>query len=461
MRLTITGILEGQIGEAIAIATRRGAKVTHYEKPDDAVTALLGGKGADIIMVDVEEDVARFINSLRTNRISVPIIACGISRNKAAAVKAIKAGAKEYIPLPPDEELIAAVLETISAETRTVLHQSDVMKHVVSTIEQVAPSDASILITGESGTGKEVIARYAHEKSKRADKPFISVNCAAIPENLLESELFGHEKGAFTGALHRRIGKFEEANKGTLLLDEISEMDLKLQAKLLRAIQEREFDRVGSNAPVKVDIRIIATSNRDMMKYIKEGKFREDLYYRLNVISTDLPPLRERDGDIILLAEHFIEKYSKANGVPPRPLSDNAKIKLDAYDWPGNVRELENTMHRAVLMAQGTSIDKRAVILPDMDDDEMFGDEPQPPIPEVEPAQTASTAPIGATYANDAKLASLIGRTVADVEKDLILQTLDHCLGNRTHAANILGISIRTLRNKLRQYNDNTQEVIS
>jgi two-component system, response regulator FlrC len=454
MRLTITGTLEGQIGEAISIATRRGAKVTHYINPDDAVTALLAGKGADIIMVDVEEDVARFINSLRTNRISVPIIACGISRNKEAAVRAIKAGAKEYIPLPPDEELIAAVLESISAETRSVLYTSEAMQRVITMVEQVAPSDASILITGESGTGKEVIARYIHEKSKRADKPFISVNCAAIPENLLESELFGHEKGAFTGALHRRIGKFEEANTGTLLLDEISEMDLKLQAKLLRAIQEREFDRVGSNAPVKVDIRIIATSNRDMMSYIKQGKFREDLYYRLNVISTELPPLRERDGDIILLAKYFVEKYSKANGLPPRPLSANAETKLDAYDWPGNVRELENTMHRAVLMAQHATIDERAIMLPDMDDEEMFGDTPQPHLP-IE----RNVTPIGASYANDAKLASLIGRTVADVEKDLILQTLDHCLGNRTHAANILGISIRTLRNKLRQYGDIVEQV--
>lgn len=445
MRLTIVGSLEGQIGDAIAIATSRGAKVTHFIEPKDAIDALFSGKGADIVMVDVLEDIASFIHAVRSERISVPIIACGISRNKEAAVKAIKAGAKEYIPLPPDEELIASVLEAISVETRAVLYQSDAMERVITMVDQIAASDASVLITGDSGTGKEVIARYIHEESKRKDKPFISVNCAAIPENLLESELFGHEKGAFTGALNRRIGKFEEANKGTLLLDEISEMDLKLQAKLLRAIQEREFDRVGSNKPIKVDIRILATSNRDMMQFIKEGKFREDLYYRLNVISIDLPPLHAREGDIVLLADHFIEKYSKANGIPPRPLSDKAKTKLDAYDWPGNVRELENTMHRAILMASGSEIDERAIVLPDMDDEEIFDDSPVA-------LAHSNNAPQVSTQ--DKQLSTLIGRTVADVEQDLILQTLDHCLGNRTHAANILGISIRTLRNKLRQYND-------
>ncbi len=439
----IVGNLEGQLGAATAIASARGATVTHYGQTEQAVRALCDGKGADLVMIAVQEDIAAFIHDIRAERISVPIVACGISSNKEAAVRAIQAGAREYIPLPPDEELIAAVLETIAQDTRSVLYQSDVMANIIAMVEQIATSDASVLITGESGTGKEVIARHIHEQSTRKDKPFISVNCAAIPENLLESELFGHEKGAFTGALNRRVGKFEEANKGTLLLDEISEMDLKLQAKLLRAIQEREFDRVGSNKPIRVDIRILATSNRNLPESIREGHFREDLYYRLNVINVDLPPLRERSGDVILLAQHFIEKYSKANGLPSRPLTKEAEEKLSAYHWPGNVRELENTMHRAILMAQGTEIDEQAILLPQGEQD-TYSPEPTTPAPTIAAPPPAPS--------DGESITGLVGRTVADVEKDLILTTLDHCLGNRTHAANILGISIRTLRNKLRQY---------
>src|ERR1700679_418840 len=208
------------------------------------------------------------------------------------------------------------------------------MNAVLALADQIAPSDASILITGESGTGKEVLARYVHRKSMRNDKPFISVNCAAIPENLLESELFGHEKGAFTGAIARRIGKFEEANGGTLLLDEISEMDARLQAKLLRALQEREIDRVGGAKPVKVDIRVIATSNRDLAQGVRDGTFREDLLYRLNVVNLRLPSLRERPGDILALADHFARKYALANGAPDRPIGEGARQRLLSHRWP-------------------------------------------------------------------------------------------------------------------------------
>src|SRR5690606_24468474 len=283
----------------------------------------------------------------------------------------------------------------------------------------------------------EVMARYLHQGSRRADKPFISVNCAAIPDNLLESELFGHEKGAFTGAVARRIGKFEEADGGTLLLDEISEMDARLQAKLLRAIQERVIDRVGGSKPVKVDIRIIATSNRDLGRAVREGTFREDLLYRLNVVNLRLPSLRERPGDIIALAEHFVKKYAAANGVPERPLSDSARRGLTAHAWPGNVRELENAMHRAVLLASGPEIDHEAIRLPDG-----------------QPLTAAGDSDVAgrALQAADAASRAFVGQTVAQMEKTLILDTLTHCLGNRTHAANILGISIRTLRNKLNEY---------
>jgi DNA-binding NtrC family response regulator len=313
------------------------------------------------------------------------------------------------------------------------------MTAVLALADQVAGSEASILITGESGTGKEVMARYIHRKSARAEKPFISVNCAAIPENLLESELFGHEKGAFTGAIARRVGKFEEANGGTLLLDEISEMDARLQAKLLRAIQEREIDRVGGTKPVKVDIRIIATSNRDLAEAVKHGTFREDLLYRLNVVNLRLPALRERPKDILALARHFAHKYAEANGVPFRPIASATERLLISHGWKGNVRELENTIHRAVLLASGAEISPEAIRLPD---GTLVG--PQNNLPNTVSA-AVQAASVVATR-------GLVGRTVADVERDLILDTLDHCLGNRTHAANILGISIRTLRNKLREY---------
>jgi two-component system, response regulator FlrC len=308
---------------------------------------------------------------------------------------------------------------------------------VVKLAQQIAPSDASVLITGESGTGKEVIARYVHTRSNRSRAPFISVNCAAIPENLLESELFGHEKGAFTGAVARRIGKFEEATGGTLLLDEISEMDTRLQAKLLRAIQERVIDRVGGSRPVAVDIRIIATSNRNLIEAVREGSFREDLLFRLNVVNLKIPPLRERPADVLELAQHFIKKYSEANGVPARPLSAEARRTLVLNRWPGNVRELENTIHRAVLLAAGDEIGIDGILTPDG----LRLDQVKSPPAVAHAAMAAETV-----------TRALVGRTVADVERDLILETLKHCLGNRTHAANILGISIRTLRNKLNEY---------
>jgi two-component system response regulator FlrC len=302
--------------------------------------------------------------------------------------------------------------------------------------DQVAPSNASILISGESGTGKELMARYIHNKSLRKSGPYISLNCAAIPENLLESELFGHERGAFTGAVARRIGKFEEATGGTLFLDEISEMDINLQAKLLRAIQEKEIDRIGSNKPVKVDIRLIATTNRDLEREVKAGTFRQDLYFRLNVINIELPSLRDRKTDIPRLAKFFIDRYAKQNGVPVRALSESALDKLLNHSWPGNIRELENTMHRAVLIARGDQIGPEAIAA---GSENSLAGKAQ--------AVQNSQKPITAADA-------LVGKTVAEVERDLIVKTLDKCLGNRTHAANILGISIRTLRNKLKQYAD-------
>ena len=447
MRLLIVGTLEGHITTAGKIALDRGAKVAHADDIGTALSLLRAGRSADLLMIDIKLDVREMVESLQKERISVPVVACGIGTDPSAAVEAIRAGAQEYVPLPPDPELIAAVLAAVAEESTTFLTCDQAMRDVLRLAEQVSKSDASVMITGESGTGKEVMARYIHEKSKRAKQTFVSVNCAAIPDNLLESELFGHEKGAFTGAVARRIGKFEEANGGTLLLDEISEMHARLQAKLLRAIQEREIDRVGGTQPTRVDIRLLATSNRDLEEEVREGRFREDLYFRLNVVNIELPPLRERVQDVALLAEHFIAKYAEANGVPTPALTPEALQVLQRHHWRGNVRELENTMHRAVLLARDQQVTPEAIML--------TGDKLAPKKTEAEAA--SATAP-GAVSSNgsaaDADTSALVGRTVAEVERDLIIDTLSHCLGNRTHAANILGISIRTLRNKLKQYSE-------
>jgi two-component system response regulator FlrC len=449
MRLLVVGRLSGQLATAVKMAMAHGAKVQHVERADQATEQLRRGQGADLMMVDYRIDIAALIAANDAERIFVPIVACGVDADAKEAADAIRAGAKEFIPLPPEADLIAAVLSAVADDERPMISADPAMKAVVALADQVARSDASILITGESGVGKEVMARHLHTGSKRADRPFISVNCAAIPDNLLESELFGHEKGAFTGAVARRIGKFEEADGGTLLLDEISEMDARLQAKLLRAIQERVIDRVGGSKPVPVNIRIIATSNRDLAKAVAEGTFREDLLYRLNVVNLRLPSLRERPGDIAVLSDHFIRKYAAANGVSPRPISVDARRALVGHRWPGNVRELENAMHRAVLLATGPEIDIDALRLPDGQPLLAGSAAPSPP------ASTYDAGVAGqAAQMADAMTRSFVGQTVAEMEKTLILDTLNHCLGNRTHAATILGISIRTLRNKLNEYAD-------
>ncbi|OJV46611.1 MAG: sigma-54-dependent Fis family transcriptional regulator [Alphaproteobacteria bacterium 43-37] len=436
MRLLIIGTLNGHITEAARIAKAKGLSVSHVETIGPAISFLRQG-GADVIFIDVTLDIWTFVKSIRDERINTPVIACGIGHETKLAVQAIRAGAQEYLPLPPDTDLIAAVLGSVSTNEAPLVYQDPVMAKVVKLAEQIASSDASVLITGESGTGKEVMAHFIHEKSKRSQSSFISVNCAAIPENLLESELFGHEKGAFTGALARRIGKFEEADGGTLLLDEITEMHPRLQAKLLRAIQEREIDRVGGTKPVRVNIRLLATSNRNMMQAVKEGTFREDLYFRLNVVAIEIPPLRERKNDLVILAKHFVKKYSEVNGLDSKELNQEACNKLLVQTWRGNVRELENVIHRAVLLCESNIIAGCDIHLPQFD---VSAD--------ISPAHTQLSNP-----AVDKNVEG-VGRTVAEVERDLIINTLTHCSGNRTHAATILGISIRTLRNKIRQYRD-------
>lgn len=451
MRLMIIGKLESKISEAGKIALKRGAKIVHCEDVEQALGALRVGKGADVIMIDVKQDIKTLVASLDAERIHIPVVACGIGTDTASAVNAIKAGAKEYVPLPPDEKLIAAVFEAVAQDDDDMIAGDPAMQKVLKLADQIAPSEATVLITGESGTGKEVMSRYIHKKSKRKEGPFIALNCAAIPENLLESELFGHEKGAFTGAVARRVGKFEEATGGTLLLDEVSEMHPLLQAKLLRAIQERVIDRVGGKEPVKIDVRIIATSNRNLEDSVKKGEFREDLYFRLNVVNLKLPALRERPSDILPLSQFFADKYAEANGVAKKKISKEAEEKLVAYNWRGNIRELENTMHRAILISIEDAIEAEAIHL----NEAMGASETSVPTASAPDPSGVSSAGDQSSEGGDA----MVGKTVADVEKNLILNTLDHCLGNRTQAAKILGISIRTLRNKLNQYQDDGMDI--
>lgn len=431
MQLLIVGTLEGQIGAASKIALEQGGQVSLAEDIGPAMEILRSGKSIELVMIDVKLDVYKFIQSLEQERINVLVVACGVANDSSLAVKAIKAGAKEYIPLPPDPELIGAVLAAATRENHALIYGDKKTESILKIAKQVAPSEANILLTGESGTGKEIFSRFIHDNSKRANKKFVAVNCAAIPETLLESELFGYEKGAFTGAVARRIGKFEEASDGTLLLDEISEMDIKIQAKLLRAIQEKEIDRIGGKTPIKVNTRIIATSNRNLAEAVKNGMFRQDLYYRLNVVNIDIPPLRERKDDIVVLTKHFVKKYSELNEIPLKPLAKSAEEKLLNYLWPGNVRELENTIHRAVLMSTGDEITADSIILND-------------------PDSVINKPEVGEEMSG----AEFVGRTVANMERCLIIDTLKHTMGNRSVAANILGISIRTLRNKLKQYEE-------
>ncbi len=365
------------------------------------------------------------------------------------AVEAMKEGAAEFImkPFSLDDlefvvkNVLAATAESQGAEggrdeenpypAREIITADPKIVALLELLKNVAKSKSSILIQGESGTGKELFARYVYRHSSRKHMPFVAVNCAAIPNNLLESEMFGYEKGAFTGASQRKPGKFELADGGTLLLDEISEMDMQLQAKLLRVIQECEVDRLGGRSPIPVNVRIIATSNADLKVRMEEKRFREDLYYRLNVIPVKIPPLRERRRDIPLLAEHFLKKYAHINEKGALQLSPAALALLESYPWPGNVRELENIVERAVLFSEGEAV------LP-----EHLG---------LEREEGEIDVPILAPVAHSP--AANPGLTLKDMERTLIFETMSRVKGNKTKASKILGISVRTMRNKLHEYN--------
>lgn len=335
------------------------------------------------------------------------------------AVETMKEGATDYLLKPFSFDTLKKTFESIMMRIdnqKEILTADPGMKKLVALAGNLATSDITVLIYGESGTGKELLARYMHKFSRRKDKPFIAVNCAAIPDNLLESELFGHEKGAFTGAIEKKKGKFELASGGTILLDELGEMSMMLQAKLLRVLQEREIDRIGGKEPIQVDVRVIATTNRDLKKECLEGRFRDDLYYRLNVFPVTVPPLRERPDDIPLLASHFVEKFSTLAGKKISGFSENAADLLKNRQWDGNVRELENVIQRAVFLCKGKIIASDDLMLEDTIEGTGFRGK------------------------------------IRDMEKDLILQTLRNMNGNKTMAAKVLGVSVRTIRNKLNEY---------
>lgn len=365
------------------------------------------------------------------------------------AVSLIQHGAMDYLIKPVDprqlelsvkKSLAASIAPAPGEKEKLVKHKAveiitkdSRMEKLLKLAARVADSSASVLIQGESGTGKELIARFLHEKSARRDQPFIAINCAALPENLLESELFGHEKGAFTGAMAKKAGKFELADKGTLFLDEITEMQFHLQSKLLRVLQEKVVDRVGGTQPVDVDVRVIATTNRDAKAAVENQEFREDLFYRLNTIPLIIPPLRERRRDIQPLCDFFIKKYCGIDARSVKGLTDKAVAVLQNHDFPGNVRELENVIHRAVLLADNDMITPADLLMDDGADILLPDDDTS-----LESAANEDFSP----------------GSLKDMEQKMIFRTLDQTEGNRTHAAKILGISVRTLRNKLNEYKE-------
>lgn len=398
------------------------------EKNSQSAIELLKAHAYDLLLCD---DV-NVLKSAKTLQPTLPVVLMTAFSSVEKAKEAMRLGAFDYFQKPISSEALNEIIERAEShialkqeisypchgKIEQIMAESSVMKQILSDITKVSKSNASVFISGESGTGKEVIAHAIHFHSPRVSQPFIKVNCAAIPETLIESEFFGHEKGSFTGAHDKRVGRFELANKGTLLLDEVSEIPISLQAKLLRVVQEQEFERVGGTKILKVDVRLVSTSNRNMKEAVEQKLFREDLYYRLNVVPIHLPPLRKRKEDILSLAGYFLERLCQENHKKRKKLSHAAERMLLDYPWPGNIRELANIIERTVVMDAGDLIEPDHLKL-----------EISCPIPEPSPNR--------------------VGATLAEVERNHILETLAACQNNRTHAAKKLGISIRTLRNKL------------
>jgi len=429
-----------------AVLSAEGYEIS---QADDGQTAIVAVEDRfyDLVIMDIRMPKISGIEALKKIKAispGIPIIIMTAYASVGTAVEALKSGAYDYLIKPLDIEelkiLVAKALRFRQLEQENVylkerlndrvdfskiLGRGPAMNSLFETMALVAPSEATVLIVGESGTGKELIASAVHQNSPRKDRPLIRVNCAALPETLLESELFGHEKGAFTGAIARKQGRFQLAHNSSIFLDEIAEMAPATQAKILRVLQEREFEPVGSSQTFKVDTRIIAATNKNLEEEIKAGRFREDLYYRINVVTLVVPPMRERREDIPLLADFFLKQYAEKNNRPIKGFTPRAVDLLMRYDWPGNVRELENVVERAVIMARGDMITPLEFpdVLQDLDEE-------------------AKASPLALTA----------GRSLKEVEKVMILRTLEETGGNRTHAAMSLGISRRTLQLKLKEY---------
>ncbi len=426
------------------ILTDEGYKVRTAADGFRAVAAA-GDFAPDIVVTDLKMpgmDGLTLLQRLKETDSDISVVLMTAFGAVESAVEAMRAGAADYLtkPLNSDELLVVIQRCLEGVELRreakrlrqqlaerysfdNIVGQSPEIRSVFKSVEQVAPSRATVLITGESGTGKELIASALHHNSERKDKPFVKLHCAALAETLLESELFGHERGSFTGADRRRIGRFEQADGGTLFLDEIAEISPATQVKLLRVLQEHEFERVGGNQPIKVDVRLVAATNRDLKKMVEEGKFREDLYYRLNVINLRLPPLRKRADDIAALATHFLQQYAKEDGKEVQRFDDSTLRILRAYPWPGNVRELENVVERAVVMVDGPIV-----------------------LPRHLPGELITAAE------EDSNVPQIPGSTLADIERHAILKTLEMVGGSTTRAAQILGISVRKIQYRLHDY---------
>ncbi|MBF0405402.1 sigma-54-dependent transcriptional regulator [Candidatus Magnetominusculus xianensis] len=418
-----------QMRDALKEAIQRlGFEATVAENGQDGLAKMANTPFA-LIITDMKMprmDGLAFLKEVRRRVGNLPVLVITGYGTVENAVDSMKEGATDYLMKPFSFDKlgskISSIMETMSSD-RDIITGNPKMTRLLQISRDVAAGDTTVLVYGESGTGKELIARYIHSQSLRKLKPFVAVNCAAIPENLMESELFGHEKGSFTGASDKKLGKFELANEGTILLDEIGEMPMGLQAKLLRVLQEREIDRIGGKHTIPINTRVLATTNRDLRKEAEAGNFREDLYYRLSVFPLHVPPLRERPEDIALLSDYFIRKFSALLNKEAKRLSDSALNFLLRNQWRGNIRELENTVHRAVLLSRNQEIDISDFML-----------EEQPSARRVDLSPDNNK------------------RGIKEMERDLIMKTLKDVNGNKTKAAKILGVNVRTIRNKLSEY---------
>ncbi len=420
---TILVVDHGRLDFLVQGLLEKGKEVA-FLPPEEAL-AFAQEHELSCVVINLEatgEERLGFFSRFQAQVPLVPVILLSEEADLTEAVTAVKNGAFDYRLLRTEpevlEQLVLQAAKEIPKVEQGYLTAHPGLKKLLRRLREVAQSKATVLITGESGTGKEVLAKYLHRISDRAQGPFVAINCAALPEHLLESELFGYEKGAFSGAYTRRIGKFELAHGGTILLDEITEMPLALQAKLLRVLQESEVDRLGGAYPVKIDVRVIATTNRNLQEEVQNGRFREDLYFRLNVIPVHLPPLRERPEDISLLAMHFLREFAARYKRPVQGFAEGVLERLSHYHWPGNIRELRNLVERAVLLAQG-----KWITLADLFPQDLQTKEENTPL-----------------------------RPLKEMEREMILKALRAVNGNRQKAAEILGISVRTLRNKLQIY---------